>query len=326
MAAHQMKGEPMGGHVKGALELLRNGKAKTGSNFQGDLYQAATQPGIDLEQQFDTTEPEVLQRLGFKAFRKEDFADLYMWLYPDDCKNFRQCGERIKLNMAQNPSFEPTEKMAKAINEAEVINDDDFMLTMTPVIQAVFNNPIFNSLETDESGSQKKAELRAKLEAMLMNFVKIANTKLAAQPSLDQPEPEKGGLDAVAGETFEESVKKKFKSFLLNELESQKRIGDPSYIQDIYEVAVKVSIHKTRGGDREQTFTEIRGIPGVTVVSVNPLGTSHDETLYYSTLNLKFELLARHDPLTYLKQVLFPGLRAIKGLSLRSSGQINKID
>ena len=112
----------------------------------------------------------------------------------------------------------------------------------------------------------------------------------------------------------------------LNEEESEKRIGDPSYIQDIYEITIKVSIQKTRGGDREQTYTEIRGIPGVTVITVDPLGTSHDETFYYSTLLIKFELVSQQDPMTYMKEVLFPGIREIKGLTLRFAGKIRRLD
>ena len=381
MAAAQMKGEPMGDHVKNALELLRNGKAKTGSNFQGDLYQAATQPGINLEQQFDTTEPEVLQRLGFKTFRKEDFADLYMWLYPHAC-NFRQCGERIKINMAQNPGFQPSSKMVgveytsdiargkaaagetqrdivkkkraeghpvteaktktivtniklkqiireeikKVLFEVDTIDDEDFRDAMLPVEDAVMTNPVFDPLEDEADDVKQKQTLRKKLRALLDKFVIAANTILAREKPVAEPEDEEGaGLSAVAAGEITEKVKKKFK-LSLNELESEKRIGDPSYIQNIYEVTIRVSIHKTRGGDREQTYTEIRGIPGVTVITVDPSGTAHDETFYFSTLNIKFELIKRHDPLTYLKQTLFPGIRAISGLDLRSSGQIRKIN
>lgn len=112
----------------------------------------------------------------------------------------------------------------------------------------------------------------------------------------------------------------------LNEQEPKKRIGDPSYIQDIYEITLKVSIQKTRGGDREQTFTEIRGIPGVTVVTVDPLGTDHDETFYYSTLLIKFELVSNQDARKYVKQTLFPGIREVKGLTLRFAGSLRKLE
>ena len=113
----------------------------------------------------------------------------------------------------------------------------------------------------------------------------------------------------------------------LTEVEmSRKRIGDPSYIQSIYSVTCKVTIQKTRGGDREQTFTEIRGIPGVTIVTVDPIGTSRDETSYYSTLNIKFELVSNEDPREFLRLSLFPGIRNVKGLTLRHAGQIRKLN
>ena len=115
---------------------------------------------------------------------------------------------------------------------------------------------------------------------------------------------------------------------VINELlddSPQKRVGDPSYIQSIYEITIKVSIHKTRGGDREQTFTEIRGIPNVTVVSVDPTGTSRDETFYYSTLNCKFELSGNENAKEYLRLLFFPGIRDIKGLTLKHAGNLQKL-
>ena len=113
----------------------------------------------------------------------------------------------------------------------------------------------------------------------------------------------------------------------LTEVEmSRKRIGDPSYIQSIYSVTCKVTIQKTRGGDREQTFTEIRGIPGVTIVTVDPLGTSHDETSYYSSLIVKFELTGRLSPVKYIQDTLFPGLRSISGLTVRNIGDVDKVE
>ena len=119
---------------------------------------------------------------------------------------------------------------------------------------------------------------------------------------------------------------KNWRDFLTEIEMSKKRIGDPSYIQDIYTVACKVTIQKTRGGDREQTFTEIRGIPGVTIVTVDPLGTSHDKNSYYSTLILKFELTGRSSPTRYVQDTLFPGLRNIQGLTVRHLGNVDKVE
>ena len=101
-----------------------------------------------------------------------------------------------------------------------------------------------------------------------------------------------------------------------------KRVGDPSYVQRIFQISLKVAIHKKRGGDREQTFTEIRGIPGVTIVTVDSTGTSRDDTYYYSTLNIKFELIRGEAPLYYKNDIFLPGLRKIRGLRVISVGKI----
>jgi len=104
-----------------------------------------------------------------------------------------------------------------------------------------------------------------------------------------------------------------------------KRIDDPSYMQKIFMIPMRVAIHKRRGGDREQTFTEIRGIPGVTVVIVDSTGTGRDETYYYSMLNIKFELIRGESPIQYKNDVFIPGLRKIKGLRVISLGNITKM-
>ena len=104
-----------------------------------------------------------------------------------------------------------------------------------------------------------------------------------------------------------------------------KRIGDPSYAQKIYGMTLKLGIQKKRGGDREETFTEIRGIPSVTVVTVDPTGTSRDKDYYYSTINCKIELVQNENPLRYLKYIFLPGLRKIKGLRILHIGQIRDI-
>jgi len=99
---------------------------------------------------------------------------------------------------------------------------------------------------------------------------------------------------------------------------------DPRYVQKIYQVMAKIRISKYKGGDREQSFNEVRGIPDVTVVSVDPIGTGHDENYYYSTLIIKFELIGNSNPMVYKEQVLLPGLRAIKGLEVRYVGDVKE--
>ena len=103
------------------------------------------------------------------------------------------------------------------------------------------------------------------------------------------------------------------------------RVGDPTYIQKIYELIARVGVHKKKGGDRQQTFTEIRGIPGVTVVSVDSRGTSRDENYYYSTINIKFEMVRGESPLVYKNDTLIPGLRKIKGMRLMKLGNVKEV-
>ena len=100
---------------------------------------------------------------------------------------------------------------------------------------------------------------------------------------------------------------------------------DPTYIQSVYNLTTRVAIHKTKGGDREQTFTEVRGIPGVTVVSVDSRGTGSDDTFYYSTLNIKFEIVGRGSAFDYIRNILLPSIRRIKGLRLLKVGRSKKI-
>ena len=104
-----------------------------------------------------------------------------------------------------------------------------------------------------------------------------------------------------------------------------KRSGDPAYTQRIYNLHCRVGINKKKGGDREETFTEIRGIPGVTVVTVDSRGTSRDENWYYSTITIKFELIQGESVSFYRKSVLIPGLRKIKGLRLIKVGNVNEV-
>ena len=283
---------------------------------------------IDMEYIID---PEVKQRLPQKQTDKKTRISIRKSL---ESRITGGTGEKpTKSQLGGRPlwpeddpaSFKEGKNMKIKITEAKTIDRKSFLDIMNPIIDAVLQNSVFDALEGTEDGVARKKGLRDRLEQLLMGFVSDANIELARTKDPEQERPQGGARETLATEPMTERIKKKLKSLLV-ELESEKRIGDPSYIQNIYEVTVKVSIHKTRGGDREQTYTEIRGIPGVTVITVDPLGTSHDETLYYTTLIVKFELIANQDPLSYIKRTLFPGIRTIKGCTLRSSGQISKVD
>tara|TARA_E500000305_G_scaffold65625_1_gene52253 strand:- start:288 stop:623 length:336 start_codon:yes stop_codon:yes gene_type:complete len=87
------------------------------------------------------------------------------------------------------------------------------------------------------------------------------------------------------------------------------------YVQNVYEAQCSMSIHKQKGGDKKQTLTDIRGIPGVTIVSVVP-GTSREMGhTFLTTLSVKFELNNNLPPRNYIKKVLVPHLRRVEGVS-----------
>jgi hypothetical protein len=76
-----------------------------------------------------------------------------------------------------------------------------------------------------------------------------------------------------------------------------------------------INIHKQRGGNRDQTLTDIRGIPGVTIVSVVPGTTRELPHTFITTLSIKFEVNSHQPPRNYVKRHLMPGMQKILGVS-----------
>ena len=88
-----------------------------------------------------------------------------------------------------------------------------------------------------------------------------------------------------------------------------------SYIQNVYSAECGLNIHKQKGGNRDQTLTDIRGIPGVTIVSVVP-GTTRDlPHTFITDLSIKFQLNRNLPPRNYVKRTLIPGMQKIPGIS-----------
>ena len=110
-----------------------------------------------------------------------------------------------------------------------------------------------------------------------------------------------------------------YKKLLLNE-------ANPSYIQNIYGLAVKVAMSKTEGGEVKQTIDEIKGIPEVTIVNTVPGTTSTDKANHYSTLYIKFELTGGQDPIVFRKNKLIPSLISIPGLHIRYVGKLELVE
>jgi hypothetical protein len=110
-----------------------------------------------------------------------------------------------------------------------------------------------------------------------------------------------------------------YKKSLLNEV-------DPSYVQSIYGLSVKVAMSKAEGGEVKQTIDEIKGIQEVTIVKTVPGSTSSDKANHYSTLYIKFELTGGKDAILFKKEKLIPSLIAIPGLHIRYVGDLELVE
>ena len=123
----------------------------------------------------------------------------------------------------------------------------------------------------------------------------------------------------------QESVEKTWKSnverdSVIDEALSLIREKDPGYDLRVYQIMLKCAMAKAVGGQRGETETEIRGIEGVTVVSVVPESQRQDPTNYYSTLKIKFELEGTRSRIKYVNLILLPGILKIKGLKVLPGG------
>jgi len=106
-----------------------------------------------------------------------------------------------------------------------------------------------------------------------------------------------------------EAVKKAIKQQkkLLSERE------DPNYKQYLYELHLNLDISKTKGGDKQETLTDIRAIPGVTTVTATT--SVKDPYVFISDVLIRFSLNTREAPTKYIRETLAPALRKIRGLS-----------
>ena len=100
---------------------------------------------------------------------------------------------------------------------------------------------------------------------------------------------------------------------------------DTTYELKLFVMPARCSISKSLGGDKTDTFNEIRGILGVTTVT-DALGTvREDDKNYYSTILIKFELLVGKGPLDYRTKILIPGIKKVKGMVVYNIGDINQV-
>ncbi len=100
---------------------------------------------------------------------------------------------------------------------------------------------------------------------------------------------------------------------------------DPNYELKLFVTPVRCSISKSLGGDKTDTFNEVRGIESVTTVS-DVLGTvREDDKNYYSTILVKFELRSGQQPKDFRTKVLIPQLKLIKGLIVYNIGGVDQV-
>ena len=89
-------------------------------------------------------------------------------------------------------------------------------------------------------------------------------------------------------------------------------------VQNIYKTKVQLKRNKNKAGDTTQILNEIRGINGVTTVihlsDLERKGDIFDLVVY----EVKYELVGSDsNPVSYIKSILVPGIRNIKGLKLK---------
>ena len=148
-------------------------------------------------------------------------------------------------------------------------------------------------------------------------------------------EVKRGGVGGPIAERIVRNVMKRLgtKSPLIREalfktLETKKLVkeDDSSFDLRLYAIPIRISVSKSVGGNKDETFNMIRGIEGVTIARDIEGTAREDDKNYYSTVVIKFELLAGLGPLDYKAKELMPGLDAIKGLIVYNVGDIQEVE
>lgn len=60
------------------------------------------------------------------------------------------------------------------------------------------------------------------------------------------------------------------------------------YDENLYEVLISLVVSKAQGGDKTQTFAEIRAVNDITIVKQVPNTSSEDEQNFYADVVLRF--------------------------------------
>tara|TARA_Y100000310_G_C20412879_1_gene682884 strand:- start:109 stop:480 length:372 start_codon:yes stop_codon:yes gene_type:complete len=89
---------------------------------------------------------------------------------------------------------------------------------------------------------------------------------------------------------------------------------DPTYRLYLYEFTADCVISRSKGGDKEETFSEFRAIPEVTIVRQVPGSADEDTDMYYSTVSIRFKS-DMNEPQPEMRGII-QKLRRIKGVQI----------
>ena len=106
-------------------------------------------------------------------------------------------------------------------------------------------------------------------------------------------------------------------------LEESRAPRDPTYRLFLYEFTADCVISRSKGGDKEETFSEFRAIPEVTIVRQVPGTADQDEEDYYSTVSVRFKS-KMNEPQPEMRGII-QKLKRIKGVQIVSyNGDLKK--
>jgi hypothetical protein len=92
-----------------------------------------------------------------------------------------------------------------------------------------------------------------------------------------------------------------------------------------YSLWLRIAISKTAGTTKGVADDEMRGIKEVTTVGIEPDSVTDDKWNYYSTINVKFQLLGNSSSTTYRNEVLLPSIRKIMGVKILRIGTLKEL-
>jgi hypothetical protein len=105
---------------------------------------------------------------------------------------------------------------------------------------------------------------------------------------------------------------------LVEMVESHLVLSEQENPQSIYKISAKLRINNSRSGDMTQLLNEVRGVEGVTTVNHKADYARSTETFNFVIFEIKFELVGREaNPISYMKRILVPGLRDIRGIDIQ---------